>query len=149
MTGATALASFLILLTIVSGIGNYGADGVLRYSFPVFELSRKAQIPFILQSFALFFSATWLSQVLVATGLFYFLLAEGAAQWLQVLNYKWFTLILFPPVFFLILFPAGVIGERVIASYLRVGSSLFTVGLVLVLVIVAIFRRAGDQEDVS
>jgi hypothetical protein len=80
MAGATTLASFLILLTIVSGIGNYGAEGILRYSFPVFELSRKAQLPFVLLSFALLFSATWLSQVLVATGFFYYLLAEGAAD---------------------------------------------------------------------
>src|SRR5690554_6222243 len=128
---------------------NYGAEGILRYSFPVFELSRKAQLPFVQQSFALLFSATWLSQVLVATGFFYFLLAEGAAQWLQVLNFKWFTLLLLPPVFFLNLFPIGVVGERTISSYLRVGSSLFTVGLVLALVIVAIFRRAGVQKGVS
>jgi spore germination protein len=149
MTGAAALGSLLILLTSVSGIGNYGAEGILRYSFPVFELSRKAQLPFVQQSFALLFSATWLSQVLVATGFFYFLLAEGAAQWLQVLNFKWFTLLLLPPVFFLNLFPIGVVGERTISSYLRVGSSLFTVGLVLALVIVAIFRRAGVQKGVS
>jgi spore germination protein len=147
LAGATALASLLLLLTIVSGIGTYGAEGILRYSFPVFELSRKTQLPFILQSLALLFSATWLSQVLVATGFYYFLLAEGAAQWLRVLNYKWFTLLLLPPVFFLSLFlPAGVIGERTIAASLRVGSSLFTVGLVLALVIVTIFRRAGDQD---
>lgn len=148
MAGAAALASFLILLTIVSGIGNYGAEGILRYSFPVFELSRKACLPFILQPFALVFSATWLSQVLVANGFFYFLLAEGAAQWLKVLNYKWFTLILFPLVFFLILVPPGVIEVRAILPYLRAGSFLFTVGLVLVSVIVAIFRRAGEQQDV-
>jgi len=149
MTGAAALAFFLILLAIVSGIGNYGADGILRYSYPVLELTRKANLPFLLQTFGLFFGATWLSQALVATGFFYFLLSEGVAQWLRVLNYKWFTLILFPLIFFLIMLPFGVIEMRIIFPYLRVGGFLFTVGLVLLLFVVAILRRGGNPENAS
>ena len=114
MTRAAALAFFLILLTIVSGIGNYGASGILRYSYPVLELTRKANLPFVLQTFGLFFGATWLSQVLVATAFFYYVLAEGTAQLLGALNYKWFTLILFPLTYFLIMMPSGIIDMRVV-----------------------------------
>src|SRR5690554_5829893 len=149
MAGAGALAFLLIFLTIVSGIGNYGAKAILRYSYPVLELIRKANLPFVLQTFGLFFGATWLSQALVATGFFYFLLSEGAAQWLRVLNYKWFTLILFPLIFFLIMLPFGVIEMRIIFPYLRVGGFLFTVGLVLLLFVVAILRRGGNPENAS
>lgn len=149
MTGAAALAFFLILLAIVSGIGNYGATGILRYSHPVLELSRKANLPFLMQTFGLFFGATWLSQTLVAVGFFYFLLSEGTAQWLRVLNYKWFTLILFPPVSFLTMLLSNVIEMRIVFPYLRVGGFFFTVGLVLLLVVVAALRRGGNRKNAS
>lgn len=146
MTWAAFLAFFLILLTIVSGIGNYGASGILRYSYPVLELTRKANLPFVLQSFGLFFGATWLSMVLVATGFFYYVLAEGTAQLLNVLNYKWFTIILFPVTYFLIMLPTGIIELRVLFPYLRLGGFAFTVGLVLLLLLAAILRGRGDRD---
>ena len=141
LAGATALASLLLLLTIVSGIGTYGAEGILRYSFPVFELSRKTQLPFILQSLALLFSATWLSQVLVATGFYYFLLAKGQPNGCSVLNYKWFTLLLLPPVFSL----TSSRRSNWRADYRRLLRWVFHRGTGPGLVIVTIFRRAGDQ----
>jgi spore germination protein len=144
MTGAAALAFFLIAVTIVSGIGNYGAVGVLRYSYPVLELTRKANLPFVLQTFGLFFGATWLSQVLAATGFFYYILAEGTAQLLNVLNYKWFTVILLPVVYFLIMLPSGIIDMRAVFPYLRLGGFAVTLGLVIFLVPVALLRGRGD-----
>jgi spore germination protein len=149
MTGAAALAFFLILLTIVSGIGNYGALGVLRYSYPVLELTRKANLPFVLQTFGLFFGATWLSQVLVATGFFYYVLSEGTAQLLNVLNYKWFTLILFPLTYFLTMLPSGIIDLRVVFPYLRLAGFAFTLGFILFLLLAAIIRGRGDHKNVS
>jgi spore germination protein len=141
MSGAAALAFFLILLTIVSGIGNYGAVGILRYSYPVLELTRKANLPFVLQTFGLFFGATWLSQVLVATSFFYYVLSEGTAQLLNVLNYKWYTLILFPVTYFLIMLPSGIIDLRVVFPYLRLAGFAFTLGMVSFLLLVSIIRR--------
>lgn len=149
MTGAAALAFIVIVATIVSGIGNYGAVGILRYSNPVLELTRKANLPFVLQTFGLFFGATWLSQVLVATGFFYYVLSEGTAQLLNVLNYKWFTLILFPVTYFLIMLPSGIIEMRIVFPYLRLGGFVFTLGLVLFLVLVAILRGRGEQDNAS
>lgn len=149
MTGAAALAFLLILLTIVSGIGNYGAVGVLRYSNPVLELTRKANLPFVLQTFGLFFGATWLSQILVATGFFYYILAEGTAQLLNVLDYKWFTLILFPLTYFLIMLPSGIIDLRVAFHYLRLGSFALSLGLVLFLLLLSIIRGRGGKKNAS
>ncbi len=136
-------------MTIINGIGNYGAVGILRYSYPALELTRKANLPFVLQTFGLFFGATWLSQVLVATGFFYYVLSEGTAQLLNVLNYKWFTLILFPVTYFLVMLPSGIIDLRVVFPYLRLGGFAFTMGLVLFLFLVAILRGRGDQENAS
>lgn len=140
MAGAAALAFLLILMTIISGIGNYGATGILRYSYPVLELTRKADLPFVLQTFGLFFGATWLSQVLVATGYFYYVLSEGTARLLNVLNYKWFAVILFPVIFFLVMVPSGIIDLRVVFPYLRLGGFAFTLGLLLIILPIAFFR---------
>ena len=147
MSGATALAFLLILSVIVSGIGNYGATGILRYSYPVLELTRKANLPFVLQTFGLFFGATWLSQALVATGFFYYVLSEGTAQLLNALNYKWFTLILLPVIYLLIMLPSGIIDLRVVFPYLRLAGFAFTLGLVFFLMLVAILRGRGGREN--
>ncbi len=112
ITGAASLTFVLIFLVILSGIGNYSASGVLRYSWPVLELTRKTNLPFVLQTFGLFFAAFWLTQALVGTGFFYYVLSEGMSELLNVLNYKWFALILFPITFFLIMLPSGVLDVR-------------------------------------
>ena len=44
LAGATALASLLLLLTIVSGIGTYGAEGILR-AFPFLNSPEKPNSP--------------------------------------------------------------------------------------------------------
>ncbi|MDW7683817.1 MAG: endospore germination permease [Bacillota bacterium] len=149
MTGAAVLAFLLIFATIVSGIGNFGASGILRYSYPVLELTRKANLPFVLQTFGLFFGATWLSQVLVATGFFYFVLSEGAAQLFNVSNYKLFTLILFPVTYVLIMLPSGIIDLRAVFPALRFGGFALTLGFVLLLPLVATLRGRGDQDNAS
>lgn len=149
LTGATALAFFLILLTVVSGIGVYGAEGIGRYDYPVLELTRKANLPFIIQTFGLFFGATWLSQVLVATGFFYYVISEGASQLFNALNYKWFTLILFPLTYFLIMLPSGIVDLRTVFPYLRLWGFAFTLGLVAILMLGAILRGRGDKKNVS
>jgi spore germination protein (amino acid permease) len=145
MTGAAALTFLLIVVTIVSGIGNYGAAGVLRYSYPVLELTRKANLPFVLQSFGLFFGATWLTQVLVATGYFYYVLAEGTAQLLNVLHYKWFAVILLPLIYFLIMLPTGIIDIRTVFPYVRLGGFAATLGLVLFFLLAAVVSGRGDR----
>lgn len=146
ITGATSLTFVVIFLVILSGIGNYSAAGALRYSWPVLELTRKANLPFILQSFGLFFGATWLSQVLVATGFFYFILSEGIAELLNVLNYKWFTLILFPLTYILLLLPSGVIDIRLVFPYIRIAGFAITLGLPLVILVVALLRKRGIKN---
>lgn len=146
ITGAAVLASMVILMVIVSGIGNYSAPGVLRYSWPVLEVARKANLPYVLQTFGLFYAATWLSQALAGTGFFYYILSEGVVQLLNCLNYKWFTLILFPITYYLILLPSGIIDVRVVFPYLCVIGFAFTLGLPLTLWLVAVLRKRGVSE---
>ncbi|MBU7005164.1 GerAB/ArcD/ProY family transporter [Phosphitispora fastidiosa] len=146
ITGATALVFAVIFLVILSGIGNYSAPGISRYSWATLELTRKANLPFALQSFGLFFGATWLSQALVGTGFFYYILSEGMSELLKVLNYKWFTLILFPVTYFLIMLPSGVIDVRYIFPYLRIAGLALTLGLPSVILLVALLRNQGFKN---
>jgi spore germination protein len=142
--GAATLAASVILLVIVSGIGNYSAPGVLRYSWPVLELTRKANLPYVLQTFGLFYAATWLSQALAGTGFFYYILSEGVSKLVNGLNYKWFTLILFPITYFLIMLPSGVIDVRAIFPYLCIVGFGFTLVLPLILWLVAVVRKVDS-----
>jgi spore germination protein len=146
ITGASSLVFVLIFLTILSGIGNYSAPGVLRYSWPVLELTRKANLPFVLQTFGLFFAVTWLSQALVGTGFFYYVISEGMAELLNVLNYKWFTLILFPVTYFLIMLPSGVIELRFVFPYIRIIGFALMIGLPLVVLFAALLRNRGVKN---
>jgi spore germination protein len=146
ITGAAALAGGVILMLIVSGIGNYSAPGVLRYSWPVLEVTRKANIPYVLQTFGLFYAATWLSQALTGTGFFYYILSQGVSELVNGLNYKWFTLILFPITYYLILLPSGVIDVRVVFPFLCAVGFSFTLGLPLILWLVAILRKRGIKK---
>lgn len=146
ITGAASLVFVVIFLVILSGIGNYSAPGTLRYSWATLELTRKANLPFVLQSFGLFFSATWLSQALVGTGFFYYVLSQGMAELFSVLNYKWFTLILFPITYILVLLPTGVIDLRFVYPYLRITGFAITLGLPLVILLVALLRHQGVKN---
>lgn len=149
VTGATLLVFVIIFLVILSGIGNYSAPGLLRYSWTVLELTRKANLPFVLQTFGLFFGATYLSQALVGTGFFYYVLSEGVSQLLNVSNYKWFTLILFPITYFLIMLPSGIVDVRFVFPYIRIIGFAITLGLPLVILLAAILRRRGEIKSAS
>lgn len=146
LMGASALAFIMILLVIVSGLGNYGALGVLRYSWLTFDLIRKANIPFVLQTFGLFFAATWLSQALAGTGFIYYILAEGVAQVTHALNYKWFTLILFLPAFYMTLWFPSVVDTRMILPGLRIAGIALSFFLPLIIVGSFILRRGGEKR---
>jgi spore germination protein len=146
ITGATSLVFIVIFLLILSGIGNYSAPGTLRYSWATLELTRKANLPFLLQSFGLFFGATWLTQALVGTGFFYYILSDGMAKLFNVWNYKWFTLILFPLTYILVLLPSGVIDMRLVFPYIRITGFAITLGLPLLVLLVAFLRNRGIKN---
>jgi len=144
MLGAALLSFVIIFLVIISAIGNYSAPGVLRYGWPVIEVTRKANLPFLLQTFGLFFTASWLTLTLTATGLFYYVLAEGSAQLLSVLNYKWFTLILFPVIYFvMMLLFSGVIEVHYAFTYYRLIGFVLTLGLPFFVWILSVIKNTG------
>lgn len=147
--GATSLAFIMILVTIVSGIGNYSAPGLLRYNWPVIEMTRKANLPFILQTFGLYFTAAWLTLTLAGTGLFYYVLAEGSAQLLRVLNYKLFTLIFFPFIYFAMLLLTGVVEARSIFSYFRMIGAALTLGIPIFVWLLAVIRKRGEKNNAA
>ena len=149
ITGAATLSFVVIMLVIVSGIGNYSAPGVLRYSWPVLELTRKANLPFVLQTFGLFYAATWLSQALAGTGFFYYVLSEGVSELVNGLNYKWFTVILFPITYFLIMLLPGVVDLRMVFPHLCAVGFAFTLGLPPLIWLVAILRKRGNSANES
>lgn len=144
---AVLLASTAILIFVVSGIGTYGAAGVIRYSWPVLDLTRKANLPFILQSFGLFFAVTYFSQISLAIAGLYYSLALATTQLLGILNYKWFILIWFPAIVFLTLAPPSVLDMLYMFNYIRPAGFLIVFGLPLLIWLLAVLLKRGEASD--
>jgi len=146
MLGAVILASIVIFIAIVTCIGNYSAPGMLRYSWPAIEVTRKANLPFVFQTFGLFYTASYMTLSLVTSGFYYYVLAEGTAQLIGVLNYKWFTLILFLPIYFIMMFLfSGIIEVRNAFTYYRLIGFALTLGLPLFVWLISVIRKRGEK----
>lgn len=143
---AVLLASTAILIFVVSGIGTYGSAGILRYSFPVLELTRKANVPFLMQSMGLFFAVSYFSQVCLAIAGLYFSLALATTQLLGVLNYKWFVLLYFPILMFVVLAPESILDIRFLFDYLRTAGFAVVFGLPLSIWFLAVLLKRGDTS---
>lgn len=150
LMGATLLAFLPISLMILSAIGMYGAKGVLRYQWPVLEMIRTSLMPFLLETFDMFFAITWLSQLYIAIGGYYFALSQGCSELFQSYNYKWFVTVLLPIILLLALLPPSMIDINIITGYLRIAGffMVFILPLAVWLVVVRL-RAKGDMADVS
>jgi spore germination protein len=144
---ALLLAGFAILLFVFSAIGTYGAKGVLRYSWPILELTRKANLPYVLQSFGLFFAVTYFSQIFLAIAGFYYSLSLATTQLFGVLNYKWFALLWFPVILFLVLAPPSILDIHFLLDYLQMGVFLIVFVLPLFIWLVATLLKRGETSD--
>lgn len=143
---AVLLASIAILLFVISGIGTYGAAGVLRYSWPVMQLSMKANIPQLMQTTGLFFAVSYFSQICLAMAGLYYALALATTQLLGMLNYKWFVLLWYPVIMFLILAPPSVVDTRFLFDHLRTAGFLIVFGLPLLIWLWAALLKRGDTS---
>ena len=143
---ALLLASTAILIFVVSGIGTYGATGVLRYSWPVMQLSMKANIPQLMQTTGLFFAVSYFSQICLAMAGLYYALALATTQLLGILNYKWFVLLWYPVIMFLILAPPSVVDISFLFDYLRTAGFLIIFGLPLLIWLWAALLKRGDTS---
>lgn len=148
LLGATLLAFVPILGMVLGAIGMYGAKGILRYNWPVLEMIRTAMMPFLLETFDLFFTITWLSQLYIAIGGFYFAAAQGSSELFETLNYKWFVIALFPVILGLTLLPPSLIEVHIITDYLRIVGFMVVFALPLIVWLIAGFRNRGGISDV-
>lgn len=145
--GAATLAFLMILALMISAIGNYSATGILRYNWTAIEITRKASLPYVLQTFGLFFTVSWLTLTYVSTGLFYYVLAEGATQLVNKLNYKWMVIILFPIIYLSILIiSSGTIQLHTVSPYYRYLSFGITLMLPLFIWFMAVIRKRGVKR---
>lgn len=144
---ATTIGVVILLFFIIANIGTFGAKGVLRYSWPITELTKAIKMPYLLQSFYLFYIITWLSQIYIGAGSCYYAAAQGCTQLFSCLNYKWFILILLPIVVFAVLILPGVIEVRQFFDYFRI------IGFAILLVIpfmlwsVAKLKKGGKRKN--
>lgn len=145
--GWAVLVIFVYLFLIVFGaIGVYGAKGVLRYSFPVLELTRKTTVPYLLQTFGLYFSFVWLSQVYITLAGLLYTTAQGCAEWFGILNYKRFVLIVAPLVLVLAVAIPGAIDLRALfKSFQNAGVWVAAVLPLLTWAAAWLFKR-GEQN---
>ncbi len=135
-----------LFLFVIETIGVYGAKGVLRYSFPVLELTRKTTIPYVLQTFGLYFSFVWLSQIYITLAGLLYTTAQGCAEWFGILNYKRFVLLLLPVILFLALSIPGAIDlHGFIKAFQTIGIWVIAVFPLITWAVAWLFQR-GEQN---
>ena len=144
---ATGLSATILFFFIVANIGAFGAKGVIRYSWPLTELTRTIDIPYLLQSFGLFYIVAWLSQIYITAGAYYFSVAQGYSQLFSCLHYKWFILILLPIIIILTLILPGVIDVRLFFEYFRISG--FFILFVLPLLLWVVAKLKNGRRDAS
>lgn len=148
LIGAALLAFLPMFLMVLGGIGMYGSKGILRYNWPVLEMIRTALMPFLLETFDMFFTITWLSQLYIAIGGFYFASAQGCSELFETLNYKWFVLVLLPIILVLTLLPPSLLDIHILEGYLRMTGFFVVFALPLTIWLVVRLLNRGDIANV-
>jgi len=143
---AAGTVAVIFFFFIVACIGMYGALGVVRYGWPITELSRTIHIPYLLESFGLFYSVTWLSQIYIGAGACFFALAQGLTQLFSCWHYKWFMLVLWPIIIALVILPDGVIQVRQFFDYFRLFGFVILLAIPVLLWLTA---KVSQREEVS
>jgi len=144
---ANTLAFAFTFLLVIAAIGTFGAKGVLRYSWPIMELIKNTNIPFIFQTFGLFFAVAWLSQLFIAAGGFYFAAAQATSELLKGLNYKTVILAFFPAIFILSNLVPSTVSFREWLGYLRLSGFAVVFGFPLLLWILTTLLKRGDLKN--
>ncbi|WP_366923618.1 endospore germination permease [Metallumcola ferriviriculae] len=144
---ASALASLLMFSIVFGTLGVFGAEGTLRYHWSLIELTWQADIPFILQTFGMFLFIVWMTQLLITISALNYVIAQGLTELFSTLNYKWFILILFLPMFFLLTSVTG--GPLVLQlfTYLRISGLAVIVLIPLVSWLLVRFLGRGEPTD--
>jgi spore germination protein KB len=147
VVGSAALAGIIIFLIAVATIGTYGAQGILRYSVPILEMTKDATITHLLETFGLFFAVTWLSQLVIAVGVFYFSLAQASTELTGWFNYKWFIILLFPVILASAVLLPSVIEVRLMFDYLKIAIFSVVFALTILIWLLAIILKRSDIPD--
>lgn len=146
---ANLLAFIPTFLLVMAAIGTFGPNGVLRYSWPVMEVMKNTNLPYIFQTFGLFFAVTWLSQLFVASGGFYYAAAQATSELIEGVNYKTVVLILFPVILILSNLVPSSIDFREWLGYLRISGFAVVFGLPLLLWLLTALLGRGDLQNAT
>ncbi|PKM80021.1 MAG: hypothetical protein CVU89_15650 [Firmicutes bacterium HGW-Firmicutes-14] len=146
---ATLLAVVPIFVMVFSAVGIYGYKGVLRYGWPTLQMTTKANLPYLLQTFGIFFAVAWYSQIALATSGLYYAAAQGFSELFGALNYKWVLFIVFPLIMVLTLAVPGVIEFREIFRYIRIAGFGIIFTLPLVVWLITLITKTGETRHAS
>ena len=144
---AMALAGAAILIFIVNAVGTYGETGILRYSWPVLELTRKANLPQVMQTIGPFFAISYFSQLLLTIAGLYYSVTLGSTQLFRIFNYKWFVLLSYPITMFLTLAPSSILDINTLFDYLRPAGFSVVFGLPLLIWLMAFLLKRGVTSN--
>ncbi|HEX3048681.1 MAG TPA: endospore germination permease [Bacillota bacterium] len=143
MLTATGLASIFILGIVISSLGTFGAVGVTRLSWTFTEVTKQAEVPFILQSFNLFYSPVFLIQTVIGASSFYYAAAQGSAEYFKKLNFKQFQLIFLPVIFLAAIWFKSDIMVRKLFEYFRVAGFILIFVVPIIIWLMAVLFKKG------
>jgi len=149
VAGAAFLAIIPIFIMVFSAIGIYGDKGVLRYGWPMLQMTTQAKLPYIFQSFGLFFAVTWYSQIALSLAGLYYTSAQGFSELIGASNYKWLLLVLLPVSYVLVLLVPGLIELRNIFNYLRIIGFGIIFTWPLITWLISLIIKTGELKHAS
>lgn len=146
---ATLITGFSFLATFVADIAVFGPELSAGWLFPGLSRARMINLANFLERMDPFVMAVWVAGVLVKISVFYWAAALGAAQWLELKDYRPLVL----PLGVILLALSIMVHDSTLGLFTFLGTfwgpyalTLFQVGIPLLLLVVAGIRGKGEKQ---
>jgi spore germination protein KB len=145
---ATLITGLILCASFVADIAIFGPQVSAGWLFPGLNAARMVHLANFLERLDPVVMAIWVAGVLVKMSIFYWVATLGAAQWLELKDYKPLVL----PVGVILLALSIMVHESILGLFTFLGTfwgpyalTLFQVGIPLLLLIVAVLRGQGAR----
>ncbi len=147
---ATLITGLFFLIALITDIATFGPIVNAGWLFPGLNKIRVIHLANFLERLEPFIMVIWVAGALVKISVFYWVAVLGSAQWLELKDYKPLVL----PVGVILLALSIMIHESILGLFAFLGTfwgpyalTVFQVGIPLLLLVAAVFRRQGVQDS--
>jgi spore germination protein KB len=146
---ATSITGFLLLTAVVTDLATYGPEVNAGWFFPELNTVRMIHLANFLERMEAFIMVIWVAGALIKISVYYWAAALGAAQWLELKDYKPLVL----PLGIILLALSIMIHDSVMDLFVYTGTfvspvlAIFEVVIPLILLVIAVIRGQGMNQN--